>query len=62
MVFKFSFLSVSNIGVPYTEGVLSGAEAENCEAVHTALLLLEREREREREREADRERQSVREG
>lgn len=39
-MFKFNFLSGSNIGVQYTEGLLSGAEAKNCEAVHTARLLL----------------------
>lgn len=41
-MFKFNFLSGSNIGVRYAEGLLSGAEAKNCEAVHTALLLLVR--------------------
>jgi len=35
----------------YTEGLVSGAEAKNCEAVHTALLLLLERGERERERE-----------
>jgi hypothetical protein len=39
-VFKFNFLNGLNIGVQYAEGLLSGAEAKNCEAVHTALLLL----------------------
>jgi hypothetical protein len=41
-VFKFTFLNGSNIGVQYTEGLLSEAEDKKCEAVHTAVLLLVR--------------------